>query len=280
MTIRKIILNEESATTEFIPTSYYPKNAETFTMRPYCTLIGFLVSFCSPVTPSPINPDISGNLSAVAPPNNISPGIFSYPKEIFHNSVHVYSNDSSISRIEAENAEELMDSILQQIKSFIHASYFDVRRFEQRQVELTERLTLLQPLIQYATPTNRKLLQRYRFAKHMFQIMNRCAQNMSLCNLFGSTDRALVYYMTETRVMLFTLYDDQGFLDPDEPGSIQKLQIFARQIQLWTHTFRTMPNIPEHTQKLFEIQRMGAQEVVDALCLQVPPHSNLTSFHR
>ena len=161
-----------------------------------------------------------------------------------------------------EDARNLMNVFIKQLKGFIIETQFKYTQFEKHTRGMRHFLATIRTHVETLDPYNSHIMNQLLFAERMFEAMVMATENASKFNYWGTTDHYLVISMIELNVALFALCDSNGLFDNLLELSIQKLYMFENQIHQWKREFGQLKHYSTEAFEMFEDERIKAEHMV------------------
>ncbi|GEQ72740.1 hypothetical protein JCM33374_g6428 [Metschnikowia sp. JCM 33374] len=143
---------------------------------------------------------------------------------------------------------------LQQLKSFVNETSFDVFEFERQLPSLRDELSDINFFI-HMRPLTRPILDQLAFAKHMFHVMEDSIEHLQTYNIISGPGNRLAFKMTELNVRGLALHDSHGHPDVGVAGYADKV------LRLWQDI--------SDMRKMFENHIVEAELTITALMREV-----------
>lgn len=210
-----------------------------------------LVIFSSIVKATSINgntnlikrPVAQENVTKIDPENDVSAP-----------DLHIYICTINSSENDAAIAENLLDSLIERLKSFVNETSFDDFGFETLAHSIREQMTYIGTSIDPTTPCDRELAKKLRFARFMFRIMDDSVLLLKFFDPLRGQDQTLVYKVIILNIRLLVFYNDLGEPNYSMKGYEKKINNLNRTLHSWGEVFRGLEKTALSVTVMFETQ--------------------------
>lgn len=178
-----------------------------------------------------------------------------------------YRTEPVTAQIEATH--DLLEGVFKVFKNFVTKGSFNHQGFEKQHDDLERQLLEAIKEVDEAE-FSEKLLRQLTFLKYTFHTMADSVADLNFYSMNKDNDHRLLYKVIELNVRLLALRDSYGNLDLQLHGISGKLFRFWRNLVVWGHKCKNIPEFPAGLYALYELHAMQAERTLRKLVLQLP----------
>lgn len=191
------------------------------------------------------------------------------PKLMLSNETYQRKTSPLDNAKEIQKAEELLDWVFEQMKSFVNETDFDLRGFGNGVGSLRATLAELAFLTDGSTKITLDILDQLGFVSRMLDLMINCSIKLQIFNKNKDAGLRLLCKVLELNVRAIALYNSSGGPNLKMPGLKDHVLLLLRSVYYWDMNFRNLELVSTDMKLIFEDQIQLAEKIVDFLAQYV-----------
>lgn len=200
-------------------------------------------------------------------PNSYEDGFT--PKLILLSGIYQRKTSPLNNEKEIQKAEELLDWVFEQMKSFLNETDFDLLGFGNRVGSLRGTLAELAFLTDGSTKITLDILDQLGFVSRMLDLMINCSIKLQIFNKKKDAGLRLLCKVLELNVRAIALYNSSGGPNLKMPGFKERVLLLLRSIYYWDMNFRNLELVSTDVKLIFEDLIQLAEIMVEFLAKYV-----------
>ncbi|GEQ67669.1 hypothetical protein JCM33374_g1334 [Metschnikowia sp. JCM 33374] len=182
---------------------------------------------------------------------------------------HIHVQETVSSQNETRKAEEILGRFVEQLKSYIKETNFDVSGFEKTTGRLKKEFQIIVETFD-ALPPSEDLTHQLTVAKRVFQAMIDATWYFNHYKNFSSVGHHLVYKLIELSVRVLALQNSHGELDVHIDGYVSELTRLRDSFNFWDGRFKLLRHVSFEVLSVYYRNFNGLDQTLRVLASQIP----------
>ncbi|GEQ68208.1 hypothetical protein JCM33374_g1875 [Metschnikowia sp. JCM 33374] len=161
--------------------------------------------------------------------------------------------------------EDLSETLIVRMRSFINETSFDVAAFEPQVSLLEKKLSIIEHILGDLLPCKNEVTNRFGFAKEMLAVLKRSATVLIFQTSSNSQDIIALQRVIQIHVLLFNLYDSYGDPAFREEGYAQSVRRYISLLNSWVEAFRKLQDKSPDVIQMFEFHMNEVEYILRIL---------------